>query len=74
MRTFEDCRKRRGEPVLVEVCGRSVPGTIEWGDEYRGYSVATEPGGARFVVAAGLVRPDPGGLRPLWEKRFGRRE
>lgn len=72
-RTFEDCRERRGEPVKITIRGREFLGTIEWGDDRRGYSVMTEPAGARFQVKKNDLTPDPGGERPLWTKRQKRR-
>jgi hypothetical protein len=66
--------ERRGEPVLVHrehghVFNPPLRGTIEWGSDERGYSVCTEPAGARFQVQAKDFDPDPGGSRPLWERR-----
>jgi len=72
-RLFEDCKERRGEPVTFVLHSQRgdqvLAGTIEWGDEVRGYSVCTEPAGARFIVQAKTLRPDPGGERPLWKRR-----
>lgn len=70
-RTIEDCRERRGEPVQITIRGRVLLGTIEWGDDRRGYSVMTEPAGARHWVSKRELVPDPGGDRPLWVKRHG---
>jgi hypothetical protein len=66
--------ERRGEPVLVHrehghIFNPPLRGTIEWGSDERGYSVCTEPAGARFQVQAKDFVPDPGGSRPLWERR-----
>ena len=72
--TPEDVKTRRGEPVVIHRNGRWVPGYIEFGDEASGcISVATEPGGAREVLRGGdlqtRLRPDPGGARPLRDRR-----
>ena len=67
--TIEDERERRGEPVKITVRGQELIGTIEWGNERRGYSVMTEPAGARYQVTRFEIRTDPGGVRPLWTKR-----
>lgn len=72
MKTFEDHKERRGEPVRFTRDGHEYVGTIEWGNDHQGYSVCTEPGGARFQVAAKDIRPDPGGERPLWTSRHGK--
>lgn len=71
---YHDDRKRRGEPVLLHADGAftydpPLLGTIEWGNDRGGYSICTEPGGARFVVGKSAFVPDPGGVRPLWERR-----
>jgi hypothetical protein len=71
MRAIEECKERRGEPVIVTVGVHDLPGTIEWGDDAHGYSVCTEPAGARYVVSKREIRPDPGGERPLWTRRHG---
>ena len=68
-RVFEDCRERRGEPVRATVKRHTYDATIEWGDDRRGYSVCLDPGGARFIVGAKDLAADPGGSRPLWERR-----
>ena len=67
--TIEDHRERRGEPVKITVRGETLLGTIEWGDDRRGYSVMTEPAGARFQVSRHALVVDVGGVRPLWTKR-----
>lgn len=70
---MEDVKTRRGEPVLVEHNGKWLPGYIEFGDERTGISIAVEPGGRRFVLygvdCRDRVRPDPGGERPLRDRR-----
>lgn len=71
---MEDVKTRRGEPVLVEYNGKWLPGYVEFGDGGReGISIAVEPGGGRFVLYGNdcrdRVRPDPGGERPLRDRR-----
>jgi len=70
---MEDVKTRRGEPVLVEHNGKWLPGYIEFGDDRTGISIAVEPGGGRFVLYGAdcrdRVRPDPGGERPLRDRR-----
>lgn len=73
MKTIEDYKERRGEPVIVQVHGSRLEGTIEWGNDTLGYMVCTEPGGARFRVYPKEMQSDPDGERPLWERRWGRR-
>jgi hypothetical protein len=70
MRSDQD-KSRRGEPVLLNAnqSGPPLLATIEWGNDQGGYSVCTEPGGARFQVQKNDITPDPGGSRPLWERR-----
>lgn len=70
---MEDCRARRGEPVIITIGKHVLKGTIEWGDDPHWYSVMTEPGGARFIVQHTNITPDPGGVRPLWSKRHPKR-
>lgn len=68
---------RVGEPVLVRVGERWVPGYIEFVIERSyprgGISVATEPGGARIVLWPEEIRAnlktDPDGVRPLRDAR-----
>lgn len=71
---IEDHKERRGEPVCIDIDrgknGTStLEGTVEWGNDREGYSVATEPAGARYQVQAKDMRSDPGGVRPLWARR-----
>ncbi len=75
MRQIEDCKERRGEPVLVHSeqgakLPKEFPGTIEWGDDKLDYMVCMEPAGARFRLRKDDFRSDPGGKRPLWERRM----
>lgn len=73
MRADQD-KSRRGEPVLI-IGAHGITytppllGTIEWGNDREGYSVCTEPAGARFQAQKRDIQPDPGGSRPLWERR-----
>lgn len=74
MRQMEDARERRGEPVLVHSeqgakLPKEYPATIEFGDDAIGYMVVMEPAGARFRLTKDDFRADPGGKRPLWERR-----
>jgi hypothetical protein len=64
----EDARARRGEPVIViDDAGRERDGTIEFGDESTScISVYCERGGRVVVRDLARLRPDPGGLRPVW--------
>ena len=70
--SIEDARERRGEPVTFLEGGQMLRGTIEWGDDARGYMVCAEPAGARYYVMARNVARDPGGERPLWARRHGK--
>jgi hypothetical protein len=66
-------KERRGEPVLLlrdagHAFDPPLLGTIEW-KHRESFSICTEPGGARFQASERDFKPDPGGRRPLWERR-----
>ena len=74
----EKVKHRRGEPVvLTHDDGTERLGTIEWGDPENGVnaSVYCEVGGRAIVQPheAHKMRPDPGGLRPVWNRVVGGR-
>jgi hypothetical protein len=78
----EQDKARRGQPVLVTLDdGRECPGTIEWGDAiHTDMSVYLEQdgrSGGRVQIRRGQacrVRPDPGGIRPVWASFDGAAE
>lgn len=66
-------KARRGEPVLLLREGAfafdpPLRGTIEFRHRDM-YSICTEPGGARYQASERDFQVDPGGSRPLWERR-----
>jgi len=68
----EKAQARRGEPVIVcDDNGNECEGTIEFGDESTHIvSVYCERDGrstGRVIIHDfSKLRPDPGGLRPVW--------